>query len=64
MLGVQRLTLITCYAKVALLGQDLIPPSAAHAVIAVLPPRCSCMSDPGYIQQLVKYANTLQHARH
>ena len=49
LLSVQRLTLMTCYAKVSLPGQNLIPPSAAHAVIAVFHPRSGCMSESGYV---------------
>lgn len=49
LLGVQRLTLMTYYAKVSLPGQNLIPPSAAHAVIAVFHPRSGRMSGFGYV---------------
>lgn len=49
LLGVQRLTLMTCYAQVSLPGQNLIPPSAAHEVIAVFHPRSGCISYSGYV---------------
>lgn len=49
LLVVQRLMLMTCYAKASLPGENLVPPSAAHTVPAAFHPRSGCMSDSGHV---------------
>lgn len=47
LLGVQRLMLMTCYAKASLPGQNLIPPE--QHTQSLLPPQNGCMSDSGHV---------------